>query len=84
VSVGTLNYRPILSSERAPNRKNIKTIVTKERIRIKSGHGPQKGSPIPGRTGRLTVGRNINSTQLRRELKRGRRYRLTTSPPSMS
>jgi hypothetical protein len=31
VSVGTLNYRPVLSSERAPNRKNIKTIVTKER-----------------------------------------------------
>jgi hypothetical protein len=27
----TLNYRPVLSSERTPNRKNIKTIVTKER-----------------------------------------------------
>jgi hypothetical protein len=31
VSVGTLNYRPVLSLERTPNRKNIKTIVTKER-----------------------------------------------------
>jgi hypothetical protein len=31
VSVDTLNYRSVLSSERAPNRKNIKTIVTKER-----------------------------------------------------
>jgi hypothetical protein len=31
VSVGTLNYRPVLSSERAPKRKNNKTIVTKER-----------------------------------------------------
>jgi hypothetical protein len=30
-SVGTLNYRPVLSSERAPYRKNIKTNVTKER-----------------------------------------------------
>jgi hypothetical protein len=44
VSVGTLNYRPVLSSERAHNRKNNKTIVTKERIRIKSGHGPQRGA----------------------------------------
>jgi hypothetical protein len=31
VSVGILNYRPVFSSERVPNRKNIKTIVTKER-----------------------------------------------------
>jgi hypothetical protein len=37
-------YRPVLSSERAPNRKNNKAIVTKERIRIKSGHGPQRGA----------------------------------------
>jgi hypothetical protein len=43
VSVGTLNYRPVLSSERAPYSKN-KTIVTKKRIRIKSGHGPQRGA----------------------------------------
>jgi hypothetical protein len=31
-----VSYRPVLSSERAPYRKNNKAIVTKERIRIKS------------------------------------------------
>jgi hypothetical protein len=40
----TVSYRPVLSSERAPYRKNNKAIVTKERIRIKSGHGPQRGA----------------------------------------
>jgi hypothetical protein len=39
----TVSYSPVLSSERAPYRKNNKAIVTKERIRIKSGHGPQRG-----------------------------------------
>jgi hypothetical protein len=60
----TVSYRPVLSSKRAPYRKKNKAIVTIERIRIKSGHGLEKGSPIPRRTGRLTVGRKINSTQL--------------------
>jgi hypothetical protein len=36
---GTVSYRPVLSSERAPYRKNNKASVTKERIRIKSGQG---------------------------------------------
>jgi hypothetical protein len=44
VSDCTVSYRPIFSSERAPNGKNNKAIVTKERIRIKSGHVPQRGS----------------------------------------
>jgi hypothetical protein len=39
-----------------PYRKNNKAVVTEERIRIKSGHGPQRG--------RLTIGRKINSTQI--------------------
>jgi hypothetical protein len=39
-----LNYRPVLSSERVLYRKKKQAIVTKERIRIKSGHGPQKGA----------------------------------------
>jgi hypothetical protein len=63
VSDCTVSYRPVLSSERATYRKNNKVIVTKEKIRIKSGHGPQKGSPIPRRIGRLAVGRKINSNQ---------------------
>jgi hypothetical protein len=42
VSDCTVSYRPVLSSERASYRKNNKAIVTKERIRIKSGHGPQR------------------------------------------
>jgi hypothetical protein len=37
-----VSYRPVLSSERALYRKNNKAIITKERIRIKSGHGPQR------------------------------------------
>jgi hypothetical protein len=40
----TVSYRPVLSSERAPYRKKNKAIVTKEGIRIKSGHGPQTGA----------------------------------------
>jgi hypothetical protein len=63
VSGCTVSCRPVLSSERAPYRKNNKTIVTKERIRSWA----PKESPIPGRTGRLTVGRKINSTQLSRD-----------------
>jgi hypothetical protein len=35
--------RSVLSSEKAPYRKNNKAIITIERIKIKSGHGPQKG-----------------------------------------
>jgi hypothetical protein len=63
VSDCTVSYRPVLSSERAPFRKNNKAIVTKERIRIKSGHGPQKGALYQDE-GRLIVGRKIKSTQL--------------------
>jgi hypothetical protein len=44
VSDCTVSYRPVLSSERASYRKNSKAIVTRERIRIKSSHGPQGGS----------------------------------------
>jgi hypothetical protein len=40
----TGSYRPVLSSEREPYKKNSKAVVTKERIRIKSGHGPQRGA----------------------------------------
>jgi hypothetical protein len=47
----TVRYRPVLSSERAPYRKNNKVIVN-------LGMGP-KGSPI-SRRGQLTVGRKIN------------------------
>jgi hypothetical protein len=43
-AIALLSYRLVLSSERAPYRKNNKAIVTKERIRIKSGHGPQRGA----------------------------------------
>jgi hypothetical protein len=42
--VFTVSYRPVLLSERAPYRKNNKAIVTKEMIRIKSGHWPQRGA----------------------------------------
>jgi hypothetical protein len=38
----------VLSSERAPYRKNNKAIVTRERIRIKSGHGLQRGARYQG------------------------------------
>jgi hypothetical protein len=37
-----------LSSERASYKKNNKAIVTKESIKIKSGHGPQKGAQYQG------------------------------------
>jgi hypothetical protein len=40
----TVSNRPVLSSERALCRKNNKAIVTKERIRITSGHGPKMGA----------------------------------------
>jgi hypothetical protein len=40
----TVSYRPVLSSERTPYRNNNKAIVTKERIRIKSGYWPQRGT----------------------------------------
>jgi hypothetical protein len=63
VSDCTLSYRPVLSSERVPYRNKNKGIVAKEGIKIKSGHWSPKGSPIPGRTRWLTVGRKINSTQ---------------------
>jgi hypothetical protein len=43
VSDCTVSYRPVLSSERAAYRKNNKAIVTKERIRIKSYQGSQRG-----------------------------------------
>jgi hypothetical protein len=39
VSDYTVSYRPVLSSERAPYRNSNKAVVTKERIRIKSGLG---------------------------------------------
>jgi hypothetical protein len=38
------SYRPVLSSERTPYKKNNKAFVTKERIRIKSGHRSQRES----------------------------------------
>jgi hypothetical protein len=60
VSDCTVSYRPVLSSERPPYRKNNKAIVTKESIRLKSGHGLQRGARY-----RLTVGCKINSTQLK-------------------
>jgi hypothetical protein len=63
VSEGTLNYRPVLLSERAPYRKNNIAIVTKERIKDKIWSWAPKGRPIPRRTGRLNVGLKINSTQ---------------------
>jgi hypothetical protein len=44
VSDCTVSYRPVLSSERAPYRKNNTAIATRERIKIQSGHGPQKGA----------------------------------------
>jgi hypothetical protein len=62
VSDYTVSYRPAFSSERAPYIKSNKAIVTKERIRIKSWHRSQRGSPIPRWTDWLTVGRKINST----------------------
>jgi hypothetical protein len=37
-----VSYRPVLSSEREPYGKNNEAIVAKQRIRIKSGHGPQR------------------------------------------
>jgi hypothetical protein len=40
----TESYRPVLSSERALYGKNNKVIVTKERAKIRSGHGPQRGA----------------------------------------
>jgi hypothetical protein len=40
----TVSYRPVLSSERVPYRKKNKAIVTIERIKIKSGHGSQRGA----------------------------------------
>jgi hypothetical protein len=64
VSDCSVSYRPVLSSERASCRKNNKAIVTIGRIKIKIWSRAPKGSPIPRRTGRLTVGRKINSTQL--------------------
>jgi hypothetical protein len=44
VSDCTVGHRPVLSSERAPYRKNNKATVTKKKIRIKSVHGPQRGA----------------------------------------
>jgi hypothetical protein len=67
----TTNYRPVLSSERAYQDEEQSNCPAKERKKERFGHGPQrgalnqdgwapKGCPKP----RLTVGRNISSTQL--------------------
>jgi hypothetical protein len=60
----TVSYRPVLPSERAPYKNNHKAIVTKEKDKDKFWSWAPKGSPIPRGTGRLTVGRTTNSTEL--------------------
>jgi hypothetical protein len=63
VSGCTVSYRPVLSSERPPYKKNNKEIVTKEGIRIKSGHWPE-GEPKT-KTIWSTDLQPINSTEQR-------------------
>jgi hypothetical protein len=59
ISDCTVSYRPFLSSDRALYRKNNKTIDSKERIRVKSGHGSQRGLRYQDEL----VGCKIKSTQ---------------------
>jgi hypothetical protein len=46
VSDCAVSYRPVLSSEKVPYRKNNKASVTTERIGIKIWSWAPKGSPI--------------------------------------
>jgi hypothetical protein len=52
----SVNYRPVLSSERAPYMKNSKKVIVTQR-NVTSGHPLQKGHDA--KTNWPTVGRNI-------------------------
>jgi hypothetical protein len=62
VSDCTVSYRPVLSSEREPYRKKKQENVTKETIRIKSGHGPQRGARYQDEMVEINS-THLNSTQ---------------------
>jgi hypothetical protein len=53
----TVNYRPVLSSERVPHIK--KPAIVRQKTRIWSW--APDGTPTPRQTGRLTVGRKLTS-----------------------
>jgi hypothetical protein len=57
-SNSTVNYRPVLSSERVPHIK--KPAIVRQKTKIWSW-APDE-SPTPRQTGRLTVGRKLTST----------------------
>jgi hypothetical protein len=57
----TANYRPVLSSERAPQNEEQSNCPVKEGIRKIFSWAPR--CPTPGHTDWLTVGHNFNSTQ---------------------
>jgi hypothetical protein len=63
----TTNYRPVLSSEREPQTKN-KAAVRQKKGKKKNLVMGYKGVPTPRRIGRMTVGHNINSTQVKVKL----------------
>jgi hypothetical protein len=58
VSDCTVNYRPVLSSERAPNYNN-QAIVRQKNRKGNIWTWAPKECPIPRQTGRLNAGRNI-------------------------
>jgi hypothetical protein len=58
VAIVQVNCRPVLSSERVPHIK--KPAIVRQKTKIWSW--APDGSPAPGRTGRLTVGRKLTST----------------------
>jgi hypothetical protein len=63
----TTNYRPVLSSERAPQDEDQSSCPAKERKKKNLGPGPKR-VPAPRRIGRVTVGHKFNSTQRPRRL----------------
>jgi hypothetical protein len=67
----TTNYRPVLSSERVPQDEEQSNCPAKKGKRNIWWWAP-KGCPTPRRIRQLTVGHNINSTQLQAEKSRVR------------
>jgi hypothetical protein len=59
----TVNYRPVLSSERALQNNKPTTVRRKFQGERKTGRGSQMGARNQD-TGRLTVGRKLTSTSV--------------------
>jgi hypothetical protein len=58
----TTNYRPVFSSERAPQAEEQSNCLAKQKEEVKSGHGPQTRCPTPRYTDWLVVSRKVTLT----------------------